>query len=258
MYKKIIGLAVLGAILGLGCGRTKYSLVPPRDVQSQSGDNRITLEWSDVDNPYVVSYRIYRNDGPSGYFYFLDETPYNSYVDDNVENGVTYFYAISSVDENGNESDLTDYDIFDTPRPEGYNRRIFSYSNCKDTGGIYSGFDFDMDAPYAKDSAGTDFYYDYTNGGVIYMTEGGYVQDLGPTSSLLDVNWAPENGWNNTHISLQQGHTYAMWTGNNHFAQLRVISLTGDYLVFDYAYQTDEGNHELSINANNKDKSKRR
>ena len=41
------------------------------------------------------------------------------YVDDDVRNGSTYFYAVSAYDYDANESELTPEQVYDTPRPSG-------------------------------------------------------------------------------------------------------------------------------------------
>ncbi len=37
------------------------------------------------------------------------------------------------------------------------------------------------------------------------------------------------------------GHTYVFWTWDNHFAKIRISSITPDRMVFDWAYQLVEG-----------------
>lgn len=240
---------VIGIIGGAACARKTYPLLPPQDVESITGDNEIILVWSKVQNPHVVSYRIYRNDKPYGYFELIDEVSTTSYVDHDVVNGVTYYYALSSVDEFGNESDLTSYPIFDTPRPERRNQRIFAYSYSHDTMGL-SGYLLAEFSPVPKDSG--DFYFTYKNGSpVIICKPSTYIQDMGKTQDLTDINWAPDEGWTMESVTLFSGHSYVIWTQDNHFAHVRLQKITGEYILFDVAYQTDPGNHELSIGKNN-------
>ncbi len=243
---KVLKMVFIAGVIGfLGCHRTTYPLLPPSDVESISSDNEIILLWSDVDNPHVVSYRIYRSDRPYGYFELIDEVTTNSYVDRDVVNGTTYYYALSSVDEYGNESDLTSYPIFDTPRPERHNQRVFSYSYSHDTLG-YSGYLLSEFTPVRMDEG--DFYFTYENGvPMIICAPSTYIQDLGETEDLTDINWAPEDGWTQGRVQAFSGHSYVIWTQDNHFAQIRILSITDEYMLFDVAYQTDPGNHELSI-----------
>ncbi|MCB0748236.1 MAG: hypothetical protein KDC90_12320, partial [Ignavibacteriae bacterium] len=46
------------------------------------------------------------------------------------------------------------------------------------------------------------------------------------------------------------GHTYVIWTWDNHFAKVRVKAITGDRVVFDWAYQLLEGEPQLKTNRN--------
>ena len=70
----------------------------------------------------------------------------------------------------------------------------------------------------------------------------------GPTSSITDVDYAPETGWlSGGSVELYEGYSYLVWTWDNHFAQVRITCLCGDYIRFDWSYQTDEGNPELRV-----------
>ncbi|NIP43739.1 MAG: hypothetical protein GWO41_14840, partial [candidate division Zixibacteria bacterium] len=65
-------------------------------------------------------------------------------------------------------------------------------------------------------------------------------QDYGYTGSIDDVGWAPDDGWSEIgYEDLILGHTYIIWTWDNHYAKLRVTSLdVGNRRVrFDWAYQ---------------------
>ena len=72
------------------------------------------------------------------------------------------------------------------------------------------------------------------------------IQDLGYTSSLYSVDEMPTQGWSSSKdVVLALGHTYAVWTWNNHFAKFRVTSLTGSRVKIEWAYQLIEGNNRL-------------
>ncbi len=238
-------ILIAGVTFLLSCNHNTYPLLPPQDVESMTGDNEVILLWSKVSNPHVVSYRIYKSDKPYGYFELIDEVSSTSYVDHDVANGNTYYYALSSVDEFGNESDLTSYPIFDTPRPERYNQRIFAYSYSGDTLGL-SGYSLSDFSPVHRDEG--DFYFTYDNGVPrIICSPSTYIQDMGETQDLSDINWAPDEGWTQESVNAYANHSYVIWTRDNHFAHIRILSVTDNYLLFDVAYQTDPGNHELSI-----------
>jgi hypothetical protein len=73
---------------------------------------------------------------------------------------------------------------------------------------------------------------------------------MGPTNDIYDIPFAPNTGWSSTSDEIAKvGHTYVIWTWDNHFAKIRVKAITGERIVFDWAYQLLEGNHELKLKA---------
>ena len=72
------------------------------------------------------------------------------------------------------------------------------------------------------------------------------IQDMGPTSSILAIGTAPVSGWSTTHeVELYAGHTYVVWTWDDHYAKFRVSSLSPSRVVFDWAYQLIPANRLL-------------
>lgn len=69
---------------------------------------------------------------------------------------------------------------------------------------------------------------------------------MGLTNDIYDIPYAPANGWNpNKEEIAQIGHTYVIWTYDNHFAKIRVKNITSDRIVFDWAFQLVEGEPQL-------------
>ena len=156
-------------------------------------------------------------------------------------------HAITAFDCNGNESDLSYELVYDTPRPEGYNEKIFDYTDYPH----YAGWNFSGYSVVPYDHPACDFYYgyDYVNEAFYFYIgrPGGLIQDFGYTESLDEITYAPEDGWSTTGIvEAIEGHTYIVWTWDNHFAKFRVTTLGSYYVIFDWAYQVDSGNPELS------------
>jgi hypothetical protein len=90
-------------------------------------------------------------------------------------------------------------------------------------------------------------YFEYYNG-EYYMNvrTDTDIQDVGPTNSLLDLHVAPTSGWSTSHDAiLRVGHTYVVWTWDDHYAKFRVTSLSTNRVVFDWAYQLQESNPML-------------
>jgi hypothetical protein len=103
----------------------------------------------------------------------------------------------------------------------------------------------------------TDMYIQRIDG-VLYAKGtlvGGYwndIQDLGWTSSMDDVSWAPADGWSvaPTGVELIEGHTYVVWTHDSFFAKFRIADIVSSggapsAIVIDWAYQIDQDNPEL-------------
>ncbi|MFH0907607.1 MAG: glucoamylase family protein [bacterium] len=79
----------------------------PRDLTACGYDSRIDLFWQRAADSNVVGYNVYRADSPDGPF-----DPVNPYVHERSlysdffgENGCTYFYRVTSVNTDSEESD---------------------------------------------------------------------------------------------------------------------------------------------------------
>jgi hypothetical protein len=153
---------------------------------------------------------------------------------------------VTAYDFDGNESDLSRDVAYDIPRPEGYDVVLNDYRQSPS----YAGYDFSayMVVPY--DAQSTDMYFENYNGTYyINVFTDSDIQDMGPTSSLLDIKVAPASGWSSTHDArLYVGHTYVVWTHDDHYAKFRVTGISPNRLVFDWAYQLQESNPLLKRN----------
>jgi hypothetical protein len=220
----------------------------PKGLYSVTGDEAVYLFWYPNDESDLEGYKVYRNTSSSGYFGLIGTTTSASFVDRNVNNGTTYYYVVSAYDYYGNESGLSDV-AYDTPRPEGYDWRIYDYNQYPND----AGFDFSTESVLPYDNHNADIYLDYDDYyGVFFLNvanDSTDIQDFGYTDNLDDANWAPEYGWSSVGwVEVISGHTYIIWTKDNHFAKLRVTSTSGDdYIYFDWAYQVDTGNPELKV-----------
>jgi len=221
---------------------------PPRGLYSVTGDRKVYLYWLPNTEKDLAGYVVWKGfsyEGPYTEIATLGPSK-TSYIDYEVQNGITYYYAISAFDTAGNESDLSPEYVFDTPRPDGQDA-VWSYLLFPD----YSGFDFSLQSVVSYLSPSCDFYYKYdTANGVGYIivpdTET-WIQDMGYTESFDDIGYAPEYGWSQVGIlEAIKGHTYIFWTRDNHFAKIRILNLN-EKLIFEWAYQIDEGNPELRV-----------
>ncbi len=232
----------------------------PRGLYSITGDGEVHLFWIANTEEDFDFYAIYRS---------LDDVEYNeiatttatSFVDHGLTNGVTYYYAITAVDEYGLESDPSfNQLIFDTPRPEGLGFTAYDYFTNRPR----AAFDFSAMQVVDGDDVNADVWFDIAVVPDVFgndieqffinvaddMTD---IQDFGFANDLDDVGWAPAQGWSEIgYVELIEGHTYIVWTWDDHFAKLRVNSI--DYangrISFDWAYQPsndDNMKYELKI-----------
>jgi len=251
----LLALAVLGVA---GCDdsttapRDVTPPAAPRGLFSVTGDGQASLQWLANTEGDLAGYRIYQSpcaSGPSCPYDRIGATSATQFVVTGLANGATRFFAISAVDNAGNESPLSVEDVFDTPRPAGH-ATLGNFVNST------TGAGWDFSAFSAKDSNDptADMFYG-NNGSVAQMfarnstgpgipnTE---IQDAGYASSLDAVDFAPNGGWSPSGtVELIPGHCYIVWTSDDHYAKFRVIGVTDQIVGLDWAYQTATGNPEL-------------
>jgi hypothetical protein len=80
------------------------SLQPPNVFSAEGGDGKVKLSWNSVAG--ASGYSLYRSDAQDTGFELVNIYPIEStdFEDTQVENGKTYYYYITSVDDNGVES----------------------------------------------------------------------------------------------------------------------------------------------------------
>jgi hypothetical protein len=232
----------------------------PSGVTTVTGDGWVEILWYPVREDDLAGYGVYRSSSLNGAYdriATMHGVMNTSYIDRNVVNGVTYYYAVDAFDRAGHESELSYEDAFDTPRPAGAALLLSAYQNDP----ARSGLDFsDWAIPSLVgwwSAADTDVYIQRVSG-VLYAKGtliGGYwndIQDLGWTESMDDVSWAPPDGWSvaPNGVELIKGHTYVVWTHDSYYAKFRVVEVlstsgTPSAIVIDWAYQIDRDNPEL-------------
>jgi hypothetical protein len=243
-----LGLAL--AALTLGCQErdriVAVDAVPFRvdGVRSITGDDRVTIEWRENQESDIDYYKIYRNGAPTGTFALVGTASSPPFADLTVSNGVTYYYAVSAVDDAGQESAELSYEnVFDTPRPEGTNLTLTN-ANTNDA---LSGLDFSDRSRQGSANVQTDLYYAVSGGSnLVYAVGGTLIQDTGYIA-LRDVDFAPPSGWSADGIvEAIPGHSYIVLTADNHYAKFEVVSRDATSMIIDWAYQIDADNPELA------------
>ncbi len=238
---------VILAILSLGCEKVNtVDTTPPavpQGIRTVSLDNAIQIDWLPSQDADLAGYKVWASSRYDGAYHLLGTTTATTFVDDGAVNGVTTFYAVSSFDRDHNESALSKDVVYDTPRPEGYNVALAEFHASPAT----AGYEFSSGTVGPYDDAYTDFYFDNASG--VYRLDvwsDTDIQDMGYTASLDEISSAPDAGWapSGTAEAIV-GHTYIIWTKDNHYAKVRVRQAGASGIVFDWAYQTAVGNPEL-------------
>lgn len=240
----------------IGCEEKVYVVRPdhtppsvPKGFCSITADEAVWLFWDENDEQDFAEYRVYRAKEDDEYYKKIARTQIAEFHDHSLRNGTTYFYAVSAVDYDGNESGLSE--TFDTPRPEGFDRVIHDFNRYPDV----SGFDFSTGLVVGLDDPKADIFLEYDGELRTYFLwradEYIEIQDFGFTENLDDVNVAPDTtiGWSNLRwIEAILGHSYIIWDSyHDNYAKLRITEFVRSYgIVFDWAYQIDEGNPELA------------
>lgn len=257
----LFGLVIGGLIVLPGCcddcdDPVVIDLPPsaPDGVYSVTGDEAVTICWNPNPEGDIVGYAVYWNDEPTGAFEFVASTGRDEtcYIDHDVTNGETYFYAVLAIDRAGQESPLSYENVFDTPRPEGTNLVLFDYLG--QNSGL-SGYDFSelTGTPQAWDDLTTDVYFGVPNGAPTLFARQGAgvdVQDYGYIE-LVYVDWAPLAGWAPSgQVELIQGHSYVIRVvdtlGLFNMAKVHVVDVSQTSVTLDWAYQIDSDNPELA------------
>ncbi len=263
----VFALLILGLV---GCDREETIIVDsdpvpttPQGVFSVTGDGAVYVYFNGIYEHDVDYYVVYRSLSElSGYTAQanVDATSNSSldllvyeYVDNSVVNGTTYYYAVAAVDLAGRESDLSAENVFDTPRPEGQ-ATLYPNDVVPDLAGFnlataagmsWLSMEADIWIDRTLDIDGVDTtVYPYINVGND-LTD---IQDLGYTADFDEITYAPVDGWSRLgYVEVVVGHTYVVWTNDDHYAKIRVNSMTASgAFSFTWGYQIDQSNLELS------------
>jgi hypothetical protein len=249
--KTLLTAAIVIPLVMLGCRRHAINVditppATPRGLETFAGDGFAEIWWEDNTERDLSGYNIYVASSPHGSFTLIGRTGSTDFIDGGAKNGRTYYYGVAAYDFDGNESDLTVDVIGTTPRPEGYEVVLFNYLASPNS----AGYDFSSNTIGPYDDDYTDVFFEYSYG-VAYMDvwDDSDIQDMGYTSSLDEIREAPNGGWASTKdVQVIPGHTYVVWTWDNHYAKIRVASVTSQRVTFDWAYQLQAENPFLKHN----------
>ncbi|NIP37373.1 MAG: hypothetical protein GWN18_20595, partial [Thermoplasmata archaeon] len=78
---------------------------PPMDLVATPGDGRVQLSWSEPEpfvGPEVMDYVVYRGISPDSITDKVTTQPMLMYLDEGLENDITYYYRVFAININGN------------------------------------------------------------------------------------------------------------------------------------------------------------
>ena len=249
----------------------RLRLEAPNWLSSISLNGAVHLEWSD--NAYQAepagfnAYRVYSADfdldsNLCGTGWSLEGTTVSSsFLIGNLANGEPRCYAVSAISIEGFES-LWSPLRNDTPRPDGRNLLLATLDSNPATAGFRFWLDANGDhqaGPLelglvgAGGSAANDFRVARNSGGVFLepVRAGTTVQAYGTVAveALTSIDYAPDGGYSAAAVQALPGYGYVFQMtesdGYYRYGAIRVAAVGANYVIVDWAYQTDPGNPEL-------------
>jgi hypothetical protein len=210
---------------------------------SFTGNGQVVLVWEAPED--VESYNVYALIEETDDFEVIAITTSTAFLDTDVINGETYRYRVTAVDFDGDESDFSN-EVFDTPRPDGLNFLLASVQSDPAT----AAFDFAVERVVSATSPTAAFHFEEVGGvpRILPLNGAEVVRLEEPVDQLGDVNFAPESGYLPDPVQAFVGSAYVFRISRGSarfFAVIRVSHIAPGVLVFDWAFQTDEGNREL-------------
>lgn len=109
-----------------GNGENPSAPAAPSGLEGTSVDSAVELTWEAVDEEDLDGYRVYRDTESIGDVSGMDALAEGvlsdpSYTDDAADNGQTYYYVVTAVDTDSNESDPSN-EVEKTPFSDPPNR----------------------------------------------------------------------------------------------------------------------------------------
>ncbi|MBD3179129.1 MAG: hypothetical protein GF417_05770 [Candidatus Latescibacteria bacterium] len=229
---------------------------PPQEVYSDNRDGYIIIWWAPNPESDISHYNILRSDSLYGNYTDIGSVdvepgpiPYEySFEYDQPDNGDQYYYGVTAVDNNGNESYLS-FVVTASPRYEGF-VRLYETASEPDSSGLDLTGLAENAQPWEEGS--TDIYL-YDNSGVqqfVTVDSTVNIQDYGYVPSFDFINRAPEEGWAPSGTAeVVLSHCYLIQvlnpSGSANYGKLYVMSRQDSYAELWWAYQDSEENRDL-------------
>lgn len=254
----------------------------PTDLSSTTLNRAVALTWND--NAYTAdpgnfrNYRIYSTSynidtGQCGTSWLIEGTTVApEFLVGALTNGVSYCFAVSSMSADGAESNRS-LARPDTPRPDSRNQLLYAVQVKADS----SGFRFweddgdnivqigELGRTRPGASTSIDFFVNRDANGVLFLTPvrsgtGVEFYANGPVADLTSIDLAPClpgatptlcRSYTTTPIEASPGFGYVFemdsGTPSLRYGALRVTHVGQNFLIFDWAFQTDPRNPELLV-----------
>jgi len=247
----------------------------PASLSSTSLDGAIALTWTD--NSYTSDPNNFQNYNVYSTSYDLDQslcgdawqlegtTVAPEFVVGALTNGVPHCFSVTAVNVGGFESTRSPLRS-DTPRPDS--RNIILYATQFQAAG--SGFRFwgdsngdgsvqpnELGLVLSSNDPSSDFFVDRDGAGDLYLTpvRAGtgveYYDDNNPVEDLTSIDFAADRTYRTSGILAIPGYGYVFemngGDGFKRYGAVRLSHVGHDFLIMDWAYQTDPGNPELLV-----------
>ncbi len=247
----------------------------PAILSSTTLDGAIALSWSD--NAYTAdpgafqNYRVYSTtynldlDQCGNSFQLEGTTVAPEFVVGALTNGVPRCFSVTSVSVDGFESDRTPSRA-DTPRPEARNVLVYAFQFQAAGSGFRFWDDLNADGRVQGGELGLirsggatniDFAVDRDATGDLYLTPVRpgtgveYYDSANPTEDLTSIDFAADRMYRTSGILAIPGYGYVFemdgGDGFKRYGAVRVTHVGQNFLILDWAFQTDPGNPELIV-----------
>lgn len=236
----------------------------PRGVAAAALDGAAYVFWDDApsEESDFSAYRVYSTTDEADFF--LGETDSPGFMDLLAENGSTYAYRVTSLDDQGHESGFSE-PARATPRPDYAGEVVYAHQDSA----AASGFRFrstDGKAVLSGDDPARHFRLE-ADDRALWLVPGRSVEvhsesrwtsalKCGPGADSDCVSWesAPTTGYSTAPAAVETLHAYmfrvAGADGRTRYGTVRIGATGADQdgrelIVFDWAYQTQPGNPNL-------------
>jgi hypothetical protein len=241
----------------------------PGGLEAVALDRAVYLQWDlrSRDAGDFAFYRVYI-EGGDGTVLLLGETDSEGFLDLLVENGKTYGYFVTAVDDQGHESGGSAL-AEATPRPDFHGELLWAHEDRP----AFSGFRFQEDEgldPIRSGTATDRHFRLEVDGSGWWLVPAPGVQvhstpfpasalKCGPAADAgcTDVRVAPTSGYSSQDAALSPGYAWVLRVpgpgGEWRYGVVRITHVgfaqEGALILFDWAFQLQPGNRALSPSA---------